>query len=437
MAFYDNITKEDTDVAYKTIKKEYGFATVLCGTYAIFKPGIYTILSIIQISIFFIVLILNTIALAITVYLSLNDQTVATQTVHFIFMNAITFTILFSSNYTRPSLSRFHDDIGRDIQPYDHDTMKTVDNLKIYMKKLQKVIYITVPLLIGVFGMLIVSLGPISDYFTGDFGKKIYNENGVSVNLALPCWTPFGSNSTISFLISGTLQILDHYIIVTDIVTANLIMTVMVRHVLIEIHLLISALNRLPERAAIMYQKIYGKKCNGKITEYHENPSLQHCYNECIKQNIKHHIRIIRLINDMNTFWNYTLMIFFFVSTISMAFSGILIMFGDGKITTLVNALVMGFTEIFDVFYICWCGKSISDASELLYMALYDTKWINANKESAKFILIMMAMTKNPYEIYFNSINKLPANFETFANLINTAYSYFNLLYAFREDKAN
>ncbi|XP_073984030.1 odorant receptor 85c-like isoform X4 [Rhodnius prolixus] len=198
-----------------------------------------------------------------------------------------------------------------------------------------------------------------------------------------------------------------------------------------------AALNRLPERAAIMYQKIYGKKCNGKITEYHENPSLQHCYNECIKQNIKHHIRIIRLINDMNTFWNYTLMIFFFVSTISMAFSGILIMFGDGKITTLVNALVMGFTEIFDVFYICWCGKSISDASELLYMALYDTKWINANKESAKFILIMMAMTKNPYEIYFNSINKLPANFETFANLINTAYSYFNLLYAFREDKAN
>ncbi|KAK9503452.1 hypothetical protein O3M35_010004 [Rhynocoris fuscipes] len=434
MTFLSSYTYEDDEITYETVNAEYSFFTTLSCVFPNMRPGLPRLLSTAQYFLYMIFVIVNTIALGITLYLSMDDATISMQTLHFIVMNLIAFTLLLSYMLRRPNFARFHRDIGENIQTYDKETNETINDFKMDLVKKRKMFNIAVPMFIGVAGFLIVCLNPIYDYFTGQSGNEVYTENGVSKNLAIPCWTPFGSDNIYNFFLSFILQAGDHVVIVSTIVTANIVMFVMSRHVLTELILLMAALKRLPQRTQSTFISIYGKPYTGDAIDFRSDLRYEHCYNICLGEIVKHHQRIIRLFNEMNASWEIIFITFFFTSTFSIAMSGILLMFGDGKVTTVINAVTMGVTEIFDVFYICWCGKLISEASENLYQVLYETNWFNGTKGSAKILLIFMSMAKSPLALYFNSVNKLPANLQTFSDLMNTAYSYFNLLYAFKNE---
>ncbi|KAK9503451.1 hypothetical protein O3M35_010003 [Rhynocoris fuscipes] len=431
MKFLDDLTSEDSDFAYNAAKEQYGLFTSFSCLYPNFQGTRNRILNSALFIIFSTLVITNSIALCLTLYLSLDDATVAMQTIHFIVMNLIAYTILFTFNYRRKNISRMHHLLGENQQFYDDDTIKSIDDFRLDLKKKTKIFNIALPVFISVTGMQVICLNPIVDYFSGELGKNIYSKNGVSMNLAIPCWTPFGSNNTFTFLLSMTLQAGDHFVIVSSIVTGNMILFSMSRQIISELTLLISAIKRLQERIKFKYLQLYGRPFNCNLNNKITDKRYHYCYSLCLKENIKHHQRIISLLRDMNITWEWSFFIFFCTSTFSMAMCGILLMFGDGKVTTNINAITMGVIEVFDVFFVCWCGKMMKDLGEELYLHLYETNWIDSTKESARTLLIIMSVSKKPLSLYFNSITRLPANLETFSNLMNTAYSYFNLLYAF------
>ncbi|XP_073989711.1 putative odorant receptor 92a isoform X2 [Rhodnius prolixus] len=157
---------------------------------------------------------------------------------------------------------------------------------------------------------------------------------------------------------------------------------------------------------------------------------LNSAYKYCLKENVLHHLKIIEICNDANIALSVPVFVSYFFGTITIAFAGVVI-YGDDPLALKLTALALSGAETFNVFYLAWCGEQIITSSEKLSFILYKTDWNYLDKSGYLMIQIMMARAQRPLSLeggYF-----FPMSFETFSYVMNTAYSYFNLLFAFKE----
>nr|XP_024214894.1 odorant receptor 33a-like [Halyomorpha halys] len=96
--------------------------------------------------------------------------------------------------------------------------------------------------------------------------------------------------------------------------------------------------------------------------------------------------------------------------------------------TTIASALLcfaeVGFMYLFSVF-----SQHITDLSLDLRFTMYSTKWYYCNKSTAQSIAIFQTMTLKPMTLTAGGI--VPANMDTFGKVMNSAYSYYNVVNAF------
>ncbi|XP_073996160.1 uncharacterized protein isoform X2 [Rhodnius prolixus] len=391
MGFLEELSKEDCAIVDSTVFKEYGYLMCLSGFYPSLKPE-KKVLSVIQFILFMFTLLINISALIITVYLADDDETILTQSLHFLIIFGLSFFIFLSFTKSRPQFSRIHRDIGQGGFKYDKDTHIFATSIKDSSKKKKKIIFFALPTFVSVISLVIIVIGPLADYFAGKLGDEIYTKGGISLNLPVPCWTPFGSSTIATFLASSLMEAAGHSVNALALITANISVFYMVEHVSTELKILHLAIKRLKERAQVLYRNRFGN--NEMKNEY-----LTDCYKECLKENIAHHQKILSLNCDMNDVLSLCFSFGYFTGTLMIAISGVLVIF----------------------------SKDISTI-------LYSSEWYYQDKDSNQLLEMMLLRSQKPLFLYFNNISNLPANLETFSNLMNTAYSYFNLLYAIREE---
>lgn len=79
-----------------------------------------------------------------------------------------------------------------------------------------------------------------------------------------------------------------------------------------------------------------------------------------------------------------------------------------------------------EVFVLCFCSQKLTNSSEKLIDAIGNSSWYNTDIKSRKAIITFMENLKNPMKINYHGL--FDVNLESFANIMNSAYSMYCIL---------
>ncbi|XP_055696749.1 odorant receptor 85b-like [Phlebotomus papatasi] len=100
-----------------------------------------------------------------------------------------------------------------------------------------------------------------------------------------------------------------------------------------------------------------------------------------------------------------------------------MVRFYDSSLTSFM-AFVAGTTQL---FVLCFFGQIIRNRTEAIGEALYNTRWYEMQLKEQTALLIMMAASQKPIGLSAGGIMNL--SFNTFANILRTAFTYGAFLY--------
>ncbi|XP_037031538.1 odorant receptor 94b-like [Bradysia coprophila] len=87
--------------------------------------------------------------------------------------------------------------------------------------------------------------------------------------------------------------------------------------------------------------------------------------------------------------------------------------------------------NIFDIFMIMYFGNEIELSSEQLGYCLFESDWIGQPQASKKCIILFGELIRQPHEFLILKLH--PLNLATFTEIMNSAYSMFNILKSLKE----
>ncbi|KAK9512346.1 hypothetical protein O3M35_000793 [Rhynocoris fuscipes] len=408
----------------------------LACVYPDFRKGSRKYISIVYIILMSLTAIYTMIVCTYTFVLIPEDILVASQALHFDILQIICFSITLTTNTYRKQYAYVHRVIGIGPVEYDEETKNGMKGIKDKLRIRKKYLLISITIYIAFAGFSTAILAPfMASLMSGGIKKDIYSPGGVSLNLPIASWSPFGTHSNLGYVVSIIMEMLCASEVTVVIVAGDVTLLVMTQYLTMELLLLTLALKRLPDRSIRLYKSRYNVEPNQiiSITKIKENEDLRKCYTYCLVESAVHHQKVIKAFARVNKILSVPIFIAYFSGSIMIAICGIVMILGSGEIGSLITAFILGFGEILNMLLISWCGEQIGDANEKFIMALYSTKWYYTSKVEARTLQIMMTRSQRPLTLFAGGI--VPLNFETFSNVMNSAYSYFNLVYASKNGK--
>ena len=100
--------------------------------------------------------------------------------------------------------------------------------------------------------------------------------------------------------------------------------------------------------------------------------------------------------------------------------------FQETYLTGYATFLFFTFSMILKIFLPCYFGNELTSASSKLSTALYDSAWLETDREFKMNMKIFIENAK--LEINFTAFSFFKANLETFKAIVNTAYSLYAVL---------
>ncbi|XP_061729885.1 putative odorant receptor 85d isoform X3 [Cydia pomonella] len=83
----------------------------------------------------------------------------------------------------------------------------------------------------------------------------------------------------------------------------------------------------------------------------------------------------------------------------------------------------------------CVIGQCVSDHSEQLTQALYDSKWTYGDRQTRQLVLMLIMRMQKPFQL--TAKGYIAMNLDTFTTICSTSYQFFNLLRTMYDPKAN
>ncbi|KAF6215291.1 hypothetical protein GE061_010043 [Apolygus lucorum] len=148
----------------------------------------------------------------------------------------------------------------------------------------------------------------------------------------------------------------------------------------------------------------------------------------CLKDTIIHHHAVTEIIStytdqvDMPAALAYTIG----TGIIAMCLFNILIALRDENYTSVVLFSMLVFVETLVMFVLSLCGESITSESINLHHELYFTKWYNLDIKNRKTLLNIQTNLVEP--VIVSALGLIELNMNSFSSIINSAYSFFNLM---------
>nr|AQM56104.1 olfactory receptor [Apolygus lucorum] len=99
---------------------------------------------------------------------------------------------------------------------------------------------------------------------------------------------------------------------------------------------------------------------------------------------------------------------------------------GSNKWGANIAFACIAIAEVANMVMICFLGELVTSGSNEINQELYFTKWYRYNIENKKFLLQFLVETRNP--IVFDALGLVICNLEQFSMVMNTAYSFFNMI---------
>nr|WVD93620.1 odorant receptor 7 [Graphosoma rubrolineatum] len=200
------------------------------------------------------------------------------------------------------------------------------------------------------------------------------------------------------------------------------------QNVCLQLKILISSLDHIEERTEHLVIKLFGNKYKSKNSSYRDK-NYASCYSICLRKNFEHHQIIVSAFRILEELASVPVFLAYMTGTIVIALS--LISAGSAKElpgTTVASMILCG-VEVGYMFLFSVFGQRLSDLSCELRFKIYNIKWYLCDKGLKANMKLFQEMTLKPLTMTVGGI--VPANMETFSTVMNSAYSYYNLVNAF------
>ncbi|RZC39909.1 7tm 6 domain containing protein [Asbolus verrucosus] len=145
-----------------------------------------------------------------------------------------------------------------------------------------------------------------------------------------------------------------------------------------------------------------------------------------LKNCIHHHREILRFADYANQFYNWLLLVQFFVGGVSLGLSMFQLTVVVPFSSEFYMLLTYGNAVLVEVFMYCWFGNEIEVKSSNLSYAIFESDWTSLSPDIKKNVIILTISVQKPLKI--SALNLFYLSLETFVKILRTAWSYFALL---------
>uniref|UniRef100_T1HDN0 Odorant receptor n=3 Tax=Rhodnius prolixus TaxID=13249 RepID=T1HDN0_RHOPR len=421
------------EVAEKCIIDEYNHLLKVSLFYPSLKSPLAAGIHLLQFVIYVVTLIFHLAIIAITVIKSQpQDFLIVIHTVHFGFIMFLFLSFIFMTNSVRYELCISHKIIGQGVYTYeDEEVSDEESNMKRKYEAIKRKLKLILPSMNLVAGLFVVVIGPWVDSILASGNLKTFTDSGINLALPVPIWHPLDTHDSLNFYIAFYGECICAHIVIVILASASCCYFTCTLHVIIQLERLIMSVRNLEKRAISMYRRRVPTSENQlKKDILYENAAYMECLEFCFRQNIQHHLQILRFNRLVNILTRGPVFATFFAGGVILGMSALVITLGNEKPGILLGTLSVAMTELANITAICKAGQTITDLNEDLHLMFYSVPWQRFSKSLKSSLYIVQEMTCR--DMIVNGMFNFTANMETYGSILNTAYSCFSLLIAFK-----
>ncbi|XP_047360095.1 odorant receptor 13a-like [Vespa velutina] len=150
-------------------------------------------------------------------------------------------------------------------------------------------------------------------------------------------------------------------------------------------------------------------------------------FEELFEQYIRHHQRLVNMIDDLNDLFNSSMLVQMFSSTSMICLTGFQAIVVSGQDSNLWKYSIYLGAAVSQLLYICWIGNEMITHSSSLVEAQWLSQWHNQPLDRIANLLIFSFMfSQKPLRLKAGKFYTL--SLETFIAIMKGSYSFFALL---------
>nr|QCQ78515.1 olfactory receptor protein 82 [Apolygus lucorum] len=371
----------------------------------------------------------NIALLGITIYKAFlcdNDIDLFSLVTHYFLIIFNTFLSIMILNWDREINSLNHTRIASDVGEYKDGRIYSYKACILMEKEIRKetMRYMCLPLLIILAGGVILIL-PYGSKLIRGYGM-MYTTCGVDLFLPFPLYHPFPTHEGINHYLALLSQVLIVCFLANIIIAGMLNFVQYSQRVKLEYKVLGYSLDTLFARSQKVYFKSYpDKKANFNIRDL----DFQQIIGSLLRDSIVHHQSLIDIMDNYHGLITYPIVLAYITGAgaIGLGLTSISRALQKGDIETLLLFLIMMLGEVITILTISLIGESVTEETHALRYKLYNVRWYDMDIPNRRSLLNFQTFITEPLVLTAGK-GLVNLTLETFSTILNSAYSFFNLV---------
>ncbi|BES91342.1 7tm Odorant receptor [Nesidiocoris tenuis] len=352
-----------------------------------------------------------------------DDMELASLNFHYWIIFIFAIVCLFMMNKNRGMLADIHRMMATDLGRYRSRQIYTEERpLKLIAeKRRQTIMFLFLPGLV-----LCLAGGVLLLPYIQKINTEVKYNNGVNLNLPIAAWYPFSTERGIQHYVAIMGQLLTGFFMSTVIATLELTLFRIIQQLIFEFKVLRYSVVTVFKSAKMLYDQTY----SGQEKFETSNEKFQLCIGECMKECIVHHSEISKMLSGFEQLVKWPAAMAYFCGTgvIGLSLINIQSAKESENFENVVLFSTLAMAEVLNMFILSMFGEAITTESKILRDDLYILQWHKLDVRNRKIFLNFQVGITNPVIVKAGGL--VDMSMDTFSSIINTSYSFFNLLNA-------
>ncbi|KAF6208784.1 hypothetical protein GE061_014524 [Apolygus lucorum] len=421
---FDELAEQEDEELMGVYKKLYGPALQLSLLFPSWKrENLYKTFGIILV--YTVTLLVHFYVLSVSVVMLRDDFEAACLAFHYWLIFLMVFLSLALINKDRRTFSFAHRCLARDMGNYAAGRIYSESKPLVLEARKKKELFrfLVLP------GMVVILAAAllIVPYLKKINNPPHYSAYGVNMNLPIATHYPFPTDHGIIHGVVVLGQLSAAFSLAVIVVSLELLLFRVSQAIIFEFKILQYALKTLFERSERLFFQLH-PDYYGKLS--HMNSNYQKCITRCIQDCVKHHYKIQELLQAYEYVLKWPAALGYGIGTgvIGLGLVTLLMAKEKGNLENVVIFSLLIVAEVLNMYIVSVFGEDITTESAAVRDELYFIDWYKLNIPNRRMMLNFQVGITNPVIVKAGGLVALCM--DTFSSIMNTSYSFFNLMNA-------
>ncbi|XP_039292606.1 uncharacterized protein LOC120353354 [Nilaparvata lugens] len=295
---------------------------------------------------------------------------------------------------------------------------KLINKMRFYHSLFQKLFHSAIATALAI----LCFLGPFIIKFFGNEDRKKIKE--INYNFPVPLWFPFNTDTVLGFSLAYGILFFQISLIAVYLSAAIPFLVYVAFEINTQYIILKNSILNLEQRALERYN-VACSVTETQIQLLREDPIFERCVQESLKENLLHHIEILRFFSLYQDLSSTIFGIIIGVSMVILASLSLVLTKIELFSFETVKFAFFFIVELVVVFGYCLMGTFLTDGSLEIPSALYNCPWYNLNENHRRMLRVFQINSSISIELRGNGLFLI--DLQLFVQIVQTTYSIFNI----------